>query len=995
MHNLDTNFTEKYTVLIADNNADSRQTLTEILEPYYTLLFARSRGDLLPIMHANRERLALVLLALEDSSENIRNLQKRLREEPYLFRISTILLSSDPALESESLEAGAVDFIKKPLPPAPVVLARVRRSIALTEERKLIGSSAFDALTGLYTPDYFYHKVAEHDRVHTSQQMDAVVVDVQRFHLINERYGKEKADGLLRRIAVKLLELGKRRHGLVCRRDSDTFLFYCPHSTEHQENLDWLSAALLEGEGIDFPVFLRMGVYEKVDKNLEIERRFDHAQSAANLMRGSLMHSVGYYDSELHEKELFDAQLVDEFYDAIRDKQFLPYYQPKFDIRPDVPRLVGAEALVRWQHPRLGLISPSIYIPIFEENGLIKELDRYVWREVAKQIRDWKERLGFTIPISVNVSRVDVCDPDAMETFHSILTDYQLNAGELQIEITESVYTQNSSQIISTVNLLREHGFQIEMDDFGSGYSSLNIISSLPVDALKLDMKFIQDAFRDGRDMRLIEVIIEIAEYLNVPIIAEGVETREQLLALKALGCQQVQGYYFSKPVPAEKFEPFLVECIHQNKTLSDASTHAAFAEKKETRRRQYAMPPIPHESFLPMLQWLTEQIPGGFFIYRADESQKLLFVNQELIQLYGCSTREELLNLKGESLRGLIHPDDYKKVQAAISTQIESADDSSHDYAEYRILSKDGSIRWLRAYFRYTEAPGYGQISYVFVGDITEKRRIQEAVQQRLHAYENTLTRHEALSDNSLAVIRANLSVGVVGEVRGTDPYETDYIGSSIQSCLEERAASLASEEERERFLSLFTREALLERYSRGESNFVFTGLCRRTSGKQCIVRFSATVSTEPVHGDTILFMSETESNLEPILDVLKEKVLALQFELIFYVIGGRYGLVLDNSQAGHPSAFFPKSKEGLYADYLSDCVMPLASENVHSREAIEETLGLSAISKRLQKSSSYVFELTCAAEGETFLKHFSYYTVDSESGFYLLLVSDVPDLS
>ena len=987
-------FSTKYTVLIADNNADSRQRLTEILAPYYTLLFARSRGDLLPIMHTNRERLTLVLLALEDSAENIRKLQQKLREDPYLFRVPTLVISSAPELESESLDAGAIDFIRKPLPPAPVVLARVRRCISLTEERKLIGSSAFDTLTGLYNPDYFYHKVAEHDLAHASQQMDAVLVDVQRFHLINERYGKEKADGLLRRIAVKLLELGKRRRGLVCRRDSDTFLFYCPHTAAHQENLDWLSAALMEGEGIDFPVFLRMGVYEKVDKNLEIERRFDHAQSAANLMRGSLMRSVGYYDSTLHEKELFDTQLVDEFYDAIRDKQFFAYYQPKFDIRPDVPRLVGAEALVRWQHPRLGLISPSIYVPIFEENGLIKELDRYMWREVAKQIRDWKERLGFTIPISVNVSRVDVCDPDIMDTFRSILNDYQLNAGELQIEITESVYTQNSSQIISTVNLLREHGFQIEMDDFGSGYSSLNMLSSMPVDALKLDMKFIQDAFRDGRDMRLIEVIIEIAEYLNVPIIAEGVETREQLLALKALGCQQVQGYYFSKPVPAEKFEPFLLEIINQKKTPSNADSHTILAEKEKAPRRQYALPPVPHENFLPMLQWLTEQIPGGFFIYRADGSEKLLFINQELILLYGCSTREELLALKGDSLRGFVHPDDYLKVLDAISATSEGNVDSNSDSVEYRILRKDGSIRWLRAYFHYAEAPGYGQISYVFVGDITEKRRIQEAAQQRLHAYENTLTRHEALSDNSLAVIRANLSVGVVGEVRGTDPYETDYIGSSIQSCLEERAASLASEEDRERFLSIFTREALLERYSRGETHFAFTALSRRASGKQCIVRYSATVSTEPVHGDKILFMSETESNFEPILDVLKEKVLALQFELIFYIIGGRYGLVLDNSQAGHPSAFLPKGKEGLYADYLRESVIPLASESAHSKEALEAALGLNSISKRLQKSSSYVFELTCAAEGKTFLKHFSYYTVDSESGFYLLLVSDVPDL-
>ena len=982
------NFAEKITVLIADDNSDSRQKLTEILEAYYTLVFANSREELLSLMYSNREKLALVLLALEEPPERIRALQHKLREEPYLFRIPTILISSDPELECESLEAGAIDFLRRPLPPAPVVLARIRRCISLTEERKLIGFSAFDPLTGLYNRDHFYHKVAEHDAAHASQQMDAVVIDVQRFHLINERYGKEKADSLLRRISVKLLELAKHKHGIVCRRDSDTFLLYCPHSTTHQETLEWLSAALPEGEGINFPVFMRMGVYEKVDKALEIERRFDRAQSAANMMRGTLMHSVGYYDSSLHEKELFDSQLADEFYDAIRDRQFLAYYQPKFDIRPDVPRLVGAEALVRWQHPRLGLISPSIYVPIFEANGLIQELDRYVWREVAKQIQNWKERFGFTVPISVNVSRVDVCNPDIMDTFRGILSDFQLNAGELQIEITESVYTQNSSQIISTVNLLREQGFQIEMDDFGSGYSSLNMISSLPVDALKLDMKFIQDAFRIGRDMRLIEVIIEIAEYLNVPIIAEGVETREQLLALKTIGCQQVQGYYFSKPIPAEKFEDFLLDCIEQRKAQPDSEIQPPRNDPNDLQRMRHPLPPVPHESFLPMLQWVTEQIPGGFFIYRADQSQKLLFVNQELVQLYGCSSSEELFALKGDSLRGLIHPDDLDSVQRAI---LEQQERDQLDYVEYRILCKDGSLRWLIAYFHDAEAPGYGLVSYVFVSDITDKRRIQEETQQHLHLYENILSRHEAMSDSSLAVIRANLSVGVVGEVRGSDLYETDYIGSSIQSCLEERAASFSSEEDRDRFTERFSREALLLRYEQGDTSAVFTGFCRRASGKQCIVRFSANISTEPVHGDKILFLTETESKLEPVLNVLKEKILAQQFELIFFIIGGHYSLVLDNSQAGRSSAFLPKSKEGLYADFLRKCVIPLASENAHSRKAIEETLCLSTVSRRLEKSNSYVFELTCAAEGETFLKHFSYYAVDPDSGFYLLLVSDV----
>jgi len=206
-----------------------------------------------------------------------------------------------------------------------------------------------------------------------------------------------------------------------------------------------------------------------------------------------------------------------------------------------------------------------VFIPLFEENGLIQQLDLYVWREAAAQIRDWKERLGVSVPVSVNVSRIDMYDPNLISTFQELLEENALRPDELLLEITESAYTQDSAQIISTVNRLRDLGFRIEMDDFGTGYSSLNMISSLPIDALKLDMKFIRNAFRDGRDTRLIEVIIDIADYLSVPVIAEGVETLEQLNALRAMGCDMVQGYYFSKPVPAPEYEAFITQRRRQD----------------------------------------------------------------------------------------------------------------------------------------------------------------------------------------------------------------------------------------------------------------------------------------------------------------------------------------------------------------------------------------------------------------------------------------------
>jgi EAL domain-containing protein (putative c-di-GMP-specific phosphodiesterase class I) len=208
------------------------------------------------------------------------------------------------------------------------------------------------------------------------------------------------------------------------------------------------------------------------------------------------------------------------------------------------------------------MISPGVFIPLLEDNGLILDLDQFVWREAAARIRDWKDRFGFSVPVSVNVSRIDMLMPNLKSIFREILDEYNLSPDDLMLEITESAYTGDSDQVISTAKELRGMGmgFRIEMDDFGTGYSSLGMLSHLPIDALKLDMSFIRSAFGENRDVRMIELIIDIADYLHVPVVAEGVETQEQYLVLKAMGCEYVQGYYFSKPVPPEDFDSFLTK---------------------------------------------------------------------------------------------------------------------------------------------------------------------------------------------------------------------------------------------------------------------------------------------------------------------------------------------------------------------------------------------------------------------------------------------------
>jgi len=575
----------KRQILIVDDEMINRELLGNILEQDYELLFAADGLEALRTVQSHAETLSLVLLDLVMPGLHGMDVLKSMQEDAELKHIPVIVMTADHSAEVECLHLGAIDFIPKPYNHPEVIQARVQRIIELSEDRETILHTERDNLTGLYNPDFFFRYAEQFDQHHGDLSMDAIVLDINHFHMINERYGKAFGDGVLRRIGEKVGEVVRKADGIVCRRESDTFLVYCPHGMDYRALLE-NAAEGLAGDGTlssKGRIRLRMGVYPQVDKSLDIERRFDRAKMAADSVRNNFTQAIAFYDSSLHEKELFAEQLLEDFQTAISQRQFQVYYQPKFNIRGETPVLSSAEALVRWNHPDLGMISPGIFIPLFEENGLIQPLDHYVWREAAAQIRNWRDRFGITVPVSVNMSRVDMFDPDLVDDLQKLVAEFGLAPGDLMLEITESAYTQDSAQIVDTANTLRSLGFLIEMDDFGTGYSSLNMISNLPIDALKLDMTFIRNAFQNQREIRMIEIIIDIADYLSVPVIAEGVETEEQLLALRDMGCDIVQGYYFSKPVPAEEHDRFVQELkTHRSKVPGTSEPVRTAAEDRQ-----------------------------------------------------------------------------------------------------------------------------------------------------------------------------------------------------------------------------------------------------------------------------------------------------------------------------------------------------------------------------------------------------------------------------
>ena len=547
----------KRTVLVVDDELINRELLGAILSRTYDVIYAENGRKAIDIVRKIPGRISLVLLDLLMPEVNGYEVLKAMQADLKLRKIPVIVLTSEKDAEVESLQLGAADFIPKPYNMPEVIMARVQRSIELAEDSDIILATETDRLTGLYNKEFFFQYCTKSDVYVPGRSMDAIAVNVSRFHLVNELKGRTFGDKVLCALADEIKYFAFQSEGLAGRGGSDLFFVYLPHCDSHRDFLESISdaAAEIAGEG---KINLRMGVYQNVDFSIGIEERFDKANIACNTLRKSVSEHYALYDSNLHEKELFAEKLMHEMDGALAEKQFKAVYQPKFNIKGDEPRLCSAEALVRWNHPELGMISPAVFIPLFEENGLIGKLDDYIWRDVARQIRLWKDKFGFTIPVSVNVSRIDLLSHRFEDRMTDIVHGNALQTSDMLLEITESAYTDNSDRIIEIANSLRERGFKLEMDDFGSGYSSLNMLAALPIDALKLDMKFVRRICENAKDLRMVQLMIEIAAFLNVPVIAEGVETGEQYRLLKENGCDIIQGYYFSKPLPVEQFSEMI-----------------------------------------------------------------------------------------------------------------------------------------------------------------------------------------------------------------------------------------------------------------------------------------------------------------------------------------------------------------------------------------------------------------------------------------------------
>ena len=415
--------------------------------------------------------------------------------------------------------------------------------------------ATYDELTGIYNKQAFYAKTKEMLLDNPDKNFDLLRINIERFKVLNDLFGESTGDKLLRYIGKFLKEINLP----LCvsgRLYADNFVVCYEAGKGDSRRMINTLQMVADSFAINNRTILSFGLYRIDDKTLPVSVMCDRANMALWKAKGNFKNPYCEYDEKMRQQVLKEQKIINAMEMAIQNKEFTLYLQPKYDIEKGT--IIGAEALVRWISLENGFISPGDFIPVFENNGFVYEVDKFIWEESCRYLRKWLDEGREVHPISVNVSRIDLYDPKLVQHLVDLREKYQLPSQYLELEITESAYTEDPEQIITITRQLREAGFVILMDDFGTGYSSLNMLKDIQIDVLKLDMGFLKSSDYSAKGGNILTAILKMAESLKMQTIAEGVETKEQVEFLKSIGCKYVQGFYYSKPLPVGEFEKLI-----------------------------------------------------------------------------------------------------------------------------------------------------------------------------------------------------------------------------------------------------------------------------------------------------------------------------------------------------------------------------------------------------------------------------------------------------
>lgn len=546
----------KKTILAVDDKIVNRQILRRFLSDEYDVIEAKDGEEALQILNTNND-ISAVLLDLVMPVVDGYKVLEGMRTQNNMTVIPVLAVSKgEEGTEIKALSMGAWDFVAKPYRP-PVIKQRLKNIIQLYETKAALNVVERDSLTGLFNKEGFYHNVSAVIKNNPQNAYNIVVIDIEHFKLVNDTYGVNEGDKLLKYMAVQIEKVVEKYSGLCARANADRFFLLLPADVDMNHVIEQYQNCLFRYP-IAMKIYVKFGIYEIDDLSIPVAGMCDRASLALSSIKGRYDKIANYYDDMLRKRLLLEQQIINDMDCAIKEHQFTVFFQPKYDLTTET--IAGAEALIRWNHPVRGFMLPNNFIPVYEKNGFITDIDTYVWEKTCEVISQWKKKNLKMVPVSVNVSRKDIYNTDLPKVLERLINKYDLEPKYLHLEITETAYTEDSMQLVEGVLKLKEYGFIIEMDDFGSGYSSLNMITELPIDILKLDMRFIQAKQKSGSAQDMIEFVVNLAKRLDLKVTAEGVETKEQVEMLRSLKCDYAQGYYYSKPIPCEDVAQLLAK---------------------------------------------------------------------------------------------------------------------------------------------------------------------------------------------------------------------------------------------------------------------------------------------------------------------------------------------------------------------------------------------------------------------------------------------------
>ena len=589
--------------------------------------------------------------------------------------------------------------------------------------RVSIEAPRIDAATGLLGKEAFFDEAAAYLRHSGARDVSIVCFDVDHFKLFNDLHGLDCGDELLRYLGRALaLRFSPDGAQPLARLAADTFALCATGIRPERVERILVDISSECPNGID--AIVRAGVYRIEDPASPVSIMCDRAVIALRTVKGSYFDRVALYDPGMREALVLEREVVAGIESALREDRIELFLQPKCNIRTG--KIVGAEALARWRHPERGIVAPGEFIPLIERNGLVRSLDLRVWEKTAAWIRGLIDEGVQPVPVSVNVSRADIYLVDVAAELHALVERYGIEPSLIEVEITESAYSERPDRIVAAFDELAERGFTVLMDDFGSGYSSLNMLKDINVDVLKIDMRFLDRDDRRSKD--IMDSVIRMARWLDLPVIAEGVETREQVNFLLDVGCSYAQGYYYARPMEAAAVEALLTDgskVQHEQCALQDA------------RRPILDFRDLLHENTIS--DRMLSSIIGSVALYSyADGDLRLIRGNEAYRRL--IATLGEGVNgaEEGGSLLPFVHDEDRDALVAAAEETVRSCPDDGVEVVVRRMGTN--GCHWHKMRLFHLNTTNGSATVYGSVTDVTERMEYMEALRKSEQRFEMTL---------------------------------------------------------------------------------------------------------------------------------------------------------------------------------------------------------------------------------------------------------------